>query len=52
MTFPTSAMHFFSMTFRLSLLMAVVCIALSSCSKLFLPAEAEKYRTRTKRKRS
>lgn len=45
-------MHFFSMTFRLGLLMAVVCIALSSCSKLFLPAESEKYRTRTKRKRS
>ena len=30
-------MHFFSMTFRLGLLMAVVCIALSSCSKLFSP---------------
>ena len=37
MTFPTSGMHFYSMTFRLSLLMAVVCIALSSCSKLFSP---------------
>lgn len=45
-------MHFFSMTCRLGLLMAAACIALSSCSKLFLPAEAEKYRTRTKRKRS
>lgn len=45
-------MNFFSMTFRLGLLIVVVFIALSSCSKLFLPAEAEKYRTRTKRKRS
>ena len=30
-------MHFFFMTFRLGLLIVVVCIALSSCSKLFSP---------------
>ena len=46
-------MHFFSMTFRLGLLIVVVCIAPQLLFQaFFLPAEAEKYRTRTKRKRS
>jgi len=45
-------MNVSSRTLKYGLLTAAACVALGSCSKLFPPAEAEKFRTRTRRKHS